>query len=161
VRTAFPPAIAILIAIALYALLPTTLVLRPRFLIPGLEFIAGGVAGLPDLLAMSRTLHRRAQLLLGDPGGIEEIRAGHRDSIATGNHVFAIMGYVLLVQDLWDLGAFPDVARMVEEGLAYAHAREIDFYVEHPLPRRHRSCDAVLAPSKGDLRRCRGVKWGT
>jgi hypothetical protein len=34
-----PPAVAVLVAIALYAVLPETLILGPRFLIPGLEFV--------------------------------------------------------------------------------------------------------------------------
>ena len=34
-----PPAAAVLVAIALYAVLPETLVLGPRFLIPGLELV--------------------------------------------------------------------------------------------------------------------------
>src|SRR5437899_3314992 len=34
-----PPAIAVIVAIALYALLPQSLLVGPRLLIPGLEFV--------------------------------------------------------------------------------------------------------------------------
>jgi len=87
--------------------------------------------GVPDLIAMAHTLHGRADLLTGDPNGIAEIELGLRGAIAAGNHVFAIMCYVLLVQDQWDLGRFDAVDRVLQEGLEYARTMEVDFYVEH------------------------------
>ena len=62
--------------------------------------------GVPDLVAMGHALHGRADLLAGDPAGVVEMESGLRGAIAAGNHVFAIMCFVLLVQGFWDLGAF-------------------------------------------------------
>ena len=59
------------------------------------------------------------------------MRRGLAAAIAAGNHVFAIISYVVLVQDLWDLGEFDEVEQVVEEGLDYTREREMDFYVKH------------------------------
>jgi DNA-binding CsgD family transcriptional regulator/tetratricopeptide (TPR) repeat protein len=101
--------------------------------------------GVPDLIAVGHALHGRADLLAGDPAGVVEMESGLRGTIAAGNHVFAIMCFVLLVQDFWDLGAFEEVQRVLDEGLEYASTRELDFYVEHLVAHR-----AKLEGLRGD-----------
>jgi DNA-binding CsgD family transcriptional regulator len=101
--------------------------------------------GVPDLIAMAHTVHGRADLLTGDPAGIEEMKIGLELAIAAGNHVFAIMCFVLMVQDYWDLGRFDQVERYLTEGLQYARTREVDFYVEHLIAHQ-----AKLESLRGD-----------
>jgi len=87
--------------------------------------------GAPDLIAMGRTLHGRTRLLTGDQAGIGEMTDGLQGAIASGNHVFVMMNYVLMAQDYWDLGRFDQVDRYVAEGLDYASEREVDLYAGH------------------------------
>jgi DNA-binding CsgD family transcriptional regulator/tetratricopeptide (TPR) repeat protein len=85
----------------------------------------------PDNSALAHVACGRARLLTGDPNGLDEMRTGLEAARRCGNHVFAIMGYVLLVQDLYDLDRFAESRRYVDEGLAYAEECEVFFYVEH------------------------------
>jgi ATP/maltotriose-dependent transcriptional regulator MalT len=87
--------------------------------------------GVPDLIALSHTVRGRSAVLRGDRTGLADMRLGLAAAISAGNHVFAIISYVVLVQDLWDLGEFDEVEHVVEEGLDYTREREMDFYVKH------------------------------
>jgi hypothetical protein len=62
----WPPAVAVVIAIALYALLPESLIFRPRFLIPSMEalLLAALVATNPTRLTRETRLSRWASLAL-------------------------------------------------------------------------------------------------
>jgi hypothetical protein len=61
-----PPTVAIVVAIALYALLPESLLIRPRFLIPAIEavLLVAVVATNPRRITRQTRLSRRLSLLL-------------------------------------------------------------------------------------------------
>lgn len=94
--------------------------------------------GAPDLEAMFHSLIGRARWLTGDSSGLEEMKTGLRMllSSAVPNHVFVMMTYVVIVQDLFDSGQFTESEWYVDEGLNYALEREFAFYVDHLLAHR-------------------------
>jgi len=51
----------------------------------------------------------------------------------------------VLVQDLWDLGEFDEMQQVVEAGLEFTRAREMDFYVKHLVAH-----EAKLQTLRGD-----------
>ena len=111
---------------------------------------------------MGRTLHGRARLLTGDQAGIGEMTDGLQGAIASGNHVFVMMNYVLMAQDYWDLGRFDQVDRFVQEGLSYTSEREVDFYAGHLRAHQARltSLRGNWAAAEGILRELVGVRGG-
>ncbi|GAA1847674.1 AAA family ATPase [Pseudonocardia ailaonensis] len=66
---------------------------------------------------------------LGDPAaGLARLRAAIDAATAAGEHVFAIMGYVTLVQDLWHSGRFAEVRDTLAAALPYAEPRDLGLY---------------------------------
>jgi DNA-binding CsgD family transcriptional regulator/tetratricopeptide (TPR) repeat protein len=110
------------------------------------EALAVGVAavamaqrsGVAELEAFSRTLRGRARLQLGDDGGLEEMLLSIRMATAVPNHLYAMIGYVCVVQELWRLGRFAEADVVIDEGSAYAQERDFDTYLDHLAAHRLR-----------------------
>jgi DNA-binding CsgD family transcriptional regulator/tetratricopeptide (TPR) repeat protein len=90
------------------------------------------------LLGLAYALHGRARLQMGEEAGHDEMLLGIATAASAPHHQHVMMAYVCLVQELWRLGRYAEVAQRVEEGIAYARERELDFYVDYLLGHRHR-----------------------
>jgi DNA-binding CsgD family transcriptional regulator len=86
--------------------------------------------GVPALQAFALLARGTARMRLGDGEGIADLHAGVRTAAALPQHAYVVMGHVLLAQELWHAGRFEEVEQYVDEGLAYAHERDVSLYVD-------------------------------
>jgi DNA-binding CsgD family transcriptional regulator/tetratricopeptide (TPR) repeat protein len=93
----------------------------------------------PHLVALARIARGTARLKQGDPGGVDDLAAGIAGAAAVSAHVFAMTGYVLLVQDLWNAGRYDEAERWMAEASAYAQERDLQVYLDHVTAYRFRS----------------------
>jgi DNA-binding CsgD family transcriptional regulator/tetratricopeptide (TPR) repeat protein len=92
----------------------------------------------PHLVALGRIAHGTARLKLGHLEGVDELADGTAGAAAVSAHVFAMTGYVMLVQDLWNAGRYDEVERWITEATAYAQERDLLVYVDHVTAYRFR-----------------------
>ena len=85
----------------------------------------------PPLIALAEIACGTARLKLGDPEGVHDLTAGIGRAVAASHPVFAMTGYVLLVQDLWYAGRYAEAERVVAEGAAHARERDFELYLDH------------------------------
>ncbi|MHC1558775.1 ATP-binding protein [Actinomycetospora sp. C-140] len=114
--------------------------------------------GAPSLEALARILRGRTRMLLDDPGGLAELTEARRAAQHTGEHVIAVQGYVLGVQDLWEVGRFADAAALADEGLAYVEELDLNLYLEHFVAHRlrWRAVGGAWEEAESGLRRLAG-----
>jgi DNA-binding CsgD family transcriptional regulator len=101
-------------------------------------------------------------MLLDDPDGLDELTVGRRDAERTGEHVIAVQGYVLGVQDLWEVGRFAEAAALAADGVAYVDERDLDLYTEHfeAHTLRWRALQGEWDEAEAGLRRLAGHRDG-
>jgi len=87
--------------------------------------------GAPELLALGTIACGTSRLKRGDPGGVDDLIAGVAGAATLGAHVCVMTGYVLLVQDLFNLGRFADAQRWIAEATQYARERDLALYLDH------------------------------
>ncbi|GAA4802126.1 AAA family ATPase [Actinomycetospora chlora] len=87
--------------------------------------------GVPALEALALMLRGRTRVLLDDPEGDADMTRARELAVAAGHHVFAMHGFVLTVQDLWEVGRCAEAVAVAEEGIAYVEERDLDLYREH------------------------------
>jgi len=87
--------------------------------------------GAPELLALGAIACGTSRLKRGDPGGVDDLIAGVAGAATLGAHVCVMTGYVLLVQDLFNLGRFADAERWIAEATQYARERDLALYLDH------------------------------
>ena len=85
----------------------------------------------PHLVALGEIARGTARLKQGDPAGVDDLAAGTARAAALSVHVFAMTGYVMLVQDLWNAGRFDEAERWIAEATSYAPERDLLFYLDH------------------------------
>ncbi|NMO92712.1 LuxR family transcriptional regulator [Actinomycetospora sp. TBRC 11914] len=94
--------------------------------------------GIPEIEGLVRVLCGRLRALVDDPEGFDDLADGRRLAAAGGHHLWVMFGYVLAVQDLWELGRWAEAVEVGDEGLAYASERELDLFTDHLLAHRYR-----------------------
>jgi DNA-binding CsgD family transcriptional regulator len=92
----------------------------------------------PHLVALGEIACGTARLKQGDPRGADELGAGTAGAAAVSAHVFAMTGYVVLVQDLWNAGRYDEVEGWIAAATAYAQERDLLVYVDHVTAYRFR-----------------------
>jgi DNA-binding CsgD family transcriptional regulator len=114
--------------------------------------------GAPAIEALAGILRGRTRMLLDDRDGLAELTAARRDAEQAGEHVIAVQGYVLGVQDLWETGRCAEAAALAAEGLAYVDERDLDLYVEHFEAHllRRRALQGAWDEAEAGLRRLAG-----
>lgn len=85
----------------------------------------------PDLAALATIACGTARYRRGDVGGADALARGIAEAVAASAHVFAMMGYVLLVEDLWNAGRFADAASWIAAASAHAQDRDLGLYQGH------------------------------
>ncbi|MDT7581120.1 MAG: hypothetical protein QOK35_2384 [Pseudonocardiales bacterium] len=85
----------------------------------------------PELVALGALACGNARLKRGDLGGADELCTGIAGAAALSAHVFAMTGYVLLVENLWNLGLLAAAERRIAEATAYAQDRDVGIYLDH------------------------------
>jgi DNA-binding CsgD family transcriptional regulator len=94
--------------------------------------------GSAELEALALVLQGWARLRRRDDAGLAEMTDGVHRAVVVQQHLYGMIGYVLIVQELWRLGRFDDVERFVAAGSAYAHERDLDYYRDHLVAHRLR-----------------------
>jgi DNA-binding CsgD family transcriptional regulator/tetratricopeptide (TPR) repeat protein len=89
-------------------------------------------------LGLARVLRGRARLRLGDEAGLDEMLSGVRTAAAARLHQHVMMGYVCIVQELWQLGRIAEAEHHLDDGGAYAHERDVDLYLDYLVAHRLR-----------------------
>ena len=92
----------------------------------------------PHLVALGEIARGTARLKQGDPAGVDDLAAGTAGAAALSAHVFAMTGYVMLVQDLWNAGRCDEVERWIAAATSYASERDLLVYLDHVTAYRFR-----------------------
>ena len=117
------------------------------------DAIAAGAAALamarrldaPDLVALGQIAHGNARQKRGDLSAVAELCAGIDAAAALSAHVFVMTGYLVLVENLWQMGLLPETERRIAEAIAYAEERDVDIYLDSIRAHRFR-----LQASRGE-----------
>ena len=117
------------------------------------DAIAAGAAALamarrldaPDLVALGQIAHGNARHKQGDLSAVDELCAGIDAAAALSAHVFVMTGYLVLVENLWQMGLLPETERRIAEATAYAEERDVDIYLDSIRAHRFR-----LQASRGE-----------
>ena len=94
--------------------------------------------GIPPLQAFALLARGTARMRLGDAAGEADLTAGVDLAAGSAQHVYVVMGHVLLAQELWHAGRYAQVQHHVDAGLAYAHERDTSLYVDGLHAHRYR-----------------------
>ena len=84
----------------------------------------------PDLVALGRIAHGNARHKCGDVGAVDELRAGIDAAAALSAHVFVMTGYLVMVENLWQMGLLEETERRIAEATAYAEERDVGIYLD-------------------------------
>jgi len=94
--------------------------------------------GSASLLGLAQGLHGRVRYHLGEEAGHDEMLQGIATAAAVPHHQHVLMTSISLVQELWMRGRYAEVEKRVEDGIAYGHEHDLDFYLDYLLGHRLR-----------------------
>ena len=86
--------------------------------------------GAPDLVALGQIAHGNARHKQGDLGAVDELCAGIDAAAALSAHVFVMTGYLVLVENLWQMGLLAETERRIAEACTYAEERDVGIYLD-------------------------------
>ncbi|NMO92715.1 AAA family ATPase [Actinomycetospora sp. TBRC 11914] len=92
----------------------------------------------PDALPAARIFRGRARLMLGDPGGLDEIRAARDAARDAADHEGVILADVNMTSALWQPGRLEEMAAVLDGAERYARERDFPFYERILADNRHR-----------------------
>ena len=85
----------------------------------------------PDLVALGQIAHGNARhKQSATPSAVDELCAGIDAAAALSAHVFVMTGYVMLVENLWQMGLLAETERRIAEATAYAEERDLVIYLD-------------------------------
>jgi DNA-binding CsgD family transcriptional regulator/tetratricopeptide (TPR) repeat protein len=84
----------------------------------------------PDLVALGRIANGNARHKGGDRSAVDELCAGIDAAAALSAHVFVMTGYLVLVENLSQMGLLAETRRRIAEATAYAEERDVDIYLD-------------------------------